>query len=100
VEQKYVTDDQFRRRPYGYYTGGGYAIFGHQQLTRAKNPDGQEVVGPVLHGVHGHYLLDQSGEKVESIDVCRQFIDLLGSLLHEVKARMAQPSSAPTVGVP
>jgi hypothetical protein len=69
------------------------AMFSEMPPMEEVNPDGQKVTGYSLRGTAGLYL-EYDGRVLEATTVCREFIDLLRSLLEATRAAVA-PSVRP-----
>jgi hypothetical protein len=61
------------------------ALHGRDPLAEETNPDGRTVSGRGFRGTVGLYI-DRDGGLVEASTACREFIDLLRSLLDATKA--------------
>jgi len=90
---KVVEEDPIRNRPpYSSHSAifRSAALVGETPEMEFENPDGTKVRGRVFRGAVGLYL-DRDGRTVEATTACRQFIDLLRSLLEATKAAFANP---------
>jgi len=84
---KYIEDDPMRTESPHVSRSSIFhnaALFGPQPVIEEENPDGTKVRGSVLIGAVGLYL-DRDGRTVEATTACREFIDLLRSLLEATK---------------
>jgi hypothetical protein len=87
-QEKYIEQRQ-RWDEYAYLRRYNPALFGVEgaPVVEEINPDGTKVTGPNLRGTVGLYR-DLNG-CLEATTVCREFIDLLRSLLEATRAAVA-----------
>jgi hypothetical protein len=84
---------KFIKDPFGEFFGEGQifrgaALHGPDPVLDMTNPDGTTVSGHAFRGTLGLYI-DRDGGLVEASKACREFIDLLRSLLDAMKAAFA-----------
>jgi hypothetical protein len=63
------------------WIGRNPALYGPEELTPHKNPDGSLVASSAVVGSLGLYIDTPAGERVDAETLCRRFIDHLTALL-------------------
>jgi len=89
---KYIPEQDVRSGSspyYGTFVHHNVALFGAAPMIEHENPDGQKVSATALRGTTGLYI-KRKGRVMEATTACRDFINLLTSLIQKMKAAVSE----------
>jgi len=91
---KYIPEQDVRSGSSPYYGTfvHNVALFGAAPMIEHENPDGKKVSATALRGTTGLYI-KRKGRVMEATTACREFIDLVTSLIEKMKAPASEETT-------